>query len=45
LRLASDDDLRTKLGERGWSFVKDKFHYERLARDVAALYERLLVDF
>jgi glycosyltransferase involved in cell wall biosynthesis len=45
LRLASDDDLRRELGERGWSFVKDKFHYERLARDVAALYERLLVDF
>jgi glycosyltransferase involved in cell wall biosynthesis len=45
LKLASDDDLRRELGERGWSFVKDKFHYERLARDVAALYERLLVDF
>lgn len=45
LRLASDDDLRRELGERGWPFVKDKFHYERLACDVAALYERLLVDF
>lgn len=43
LKLTSDDDLRRALGERGWSFVKDKFHYERLARDVAALYERLLV--
>ncbi|MCZ4409262.1 glycosyltransferase [Cryomorphaceae bacterium 1068] len=43
LKLASDDDLRKAMGERGWSFVKDKFHYERLARDVAALYARLLV--
>jgi len=45
LKLASDDDLRRALGERGWLFVKDKFHYERLARDVATLYERLLADF
>lgn len=45
LKLASDVELRRALGERGWTFVKDKFHYERLARDVAALYERLLADF
>lgn len=45
LKLASDEELRKAFGERGWRFVKDKFHYERLARDVAALYERLLVDF
>jgi len=43
LKLATDDKLRKALGERGWSFVKDKFHYERLARDVATLYDRLLV--
>lgn len=45
LKLASDEKLRRAFGERGWSFVKDKFHYKRLASDVAALYERLLVDF
>lgn len=42
LILAEDDEKRAQFGERGWRFVKDKFHYERLARDVAALYSRLL---
>lgn len=42
LKLAKDDALRRSLGQKGWEFVRDKFHYERLARDVAALYERLL---
>jgi len=42
LLLARDESKRRALGERGWEFVRDKFHYQRLARDVAALYERLL---
>ncbi len=42
LKLAKDDDLRNLFGTRGWAFVKDKFHYHRLAADVAGLYERLL---
>lgn len=42
LILAQDDEKRHQFGEKGWRFVKDKFHYERLARDVADLYARLL---
>jgi glycosyltransferase involved in cell wall biosynthesis len=42
LRLCTDEKLRKKLESRGWPFVQDKFHYQRLANDVANLYDRLL---
>lgn len=42
LKLIEDHPLRRRFGEKGWTFVKDKFHYERLVGDVVKLYDRLL---
>lgn len=42
LRLIEDDTLRKKFGADGWSFVKEKFHFRRLAKDTADLYTELL---
>ena len=35
-------DLRKKMGEEGWAFVKNKFHYLRLVHDMKNLYISLL---
>lgn len=43
LKLINDKTLRDEMGARGWAFVKDKFHYERLVNDITALYNRLLL--
>jgi glycosyltransferase involved in cell wall biosynthesis len=43
LKLIENPIIRRQFGEKGWSFVKDKFHYERLVGDVVKLYDRLLV--
>ncbi|UPT66275.1 MAG: glycosyltransferase [Sphingobacteriales bacterium JAD_PAG50586_3] len=40
--LVEDDDLRHKMGEKGWAHVKDTFHYTRLVTDINALYTQLL---
>lgn len=40
--LVEDDQLRSKMGANGWDFVKDKFHFNRLIKDMSALYEELL---
>lgn len=42
--LALNADLRRTFGEKGWPFVKERFHYTRLVRDMAALYDQLLAD-
>jgi glycosyltransferase involved in cell wall biosynthesis len=42
LRLIEDDELRREFGSEGWEFVRQKFHYERLAKDTADLYYELL---
>jgi glycosyltransferase involved in cell wall biosynthesis len=42
LRLVEDQKLRAEFGSDGWSFVKQKFHYERLVSDMSQLYTRLL---
>ncbi len=42
LEMVNDDSLRLQFGEKGWQFVKDKFHYERLVDDIAKLYGSLL---
>jgi len=42
LRLVEDDDLRNEFGAAGWSYVHEKFHYQRLAQDTAQLYHELL---
>lgn len=41
-RLVEDDLLRKKMGDYGWEFVKEKFHYKRLVSDMKTLYENLL---
>lgn len=42
LRLVEDNELRKKMGEKGWEFVKNKFHYLRLVHDMKNLYKSLL---
>jgi len=42
LRLVEDQKLRGEFGSDGWSFVKQKFHFERLVDDMSQLYTRLL---
>jgi glycosyltransferase involved in cell wall biosynthesis len=42
LKLIDDDDLRKKMGNKGWDFVHKKFHYLRLAEDMKSLYFSLL---
>ncbi|NNC83297.1 MAG: glycosyltransferase [Flavobacteriales bacterium] len=41
LRLVDDADYRLRLGEKGWDFVKDRFHYSRLVDDITQLYHSL----
>jgi len=43
LVLAQDPELRATLGRTGEQEVFARFGYQRLVRDVAALYEQLLV--
>lgn len=42
LRLVEDQKLRAEFGSDGWSYVRQKFHYERLVNDMSELYTRLL---
>ena len=42
LKLANDEDLRTKMGEIGKQFVNQKFNYSRLIDDMIKLYLSLL---
>ncbi len=42
LRLVEDEELRARLGSRGAGFVMERFSYQRLVRDMAALYHQLI---
>ena len=42
LKLIEDDELRKKMGEKGWDFVKKEFHYSRLVNDMERLYLSLI---
>ncbi len=42
LKLVENDALRKQMSEKGWEFVKEKFHYERLVSDMRELYFSLL---
>jgi glycosyltransferase involved in cell wall biosynthesis len=42
LKLVNDAGLRVEFSKNGWPFVRDRFHYTRLVKDMAALYNRLL---
>lgn len=42
LKLVADKQLREKMSQKGWMFVKGRFHYERLVDDMRQLYRSLL---
>ncbi|NTW33266.1 MAG: glycosyltransferase family 4 protein [Bacteroidetes bacterium] len=42
LILVNNENLREKMSEKGWLFVKDKFHFTRLVKDTKDLYYSLL---
>jgi len=42
LCLLEDDELRERMGKKGWKHVHEKFSAQRLARDVAKLYKDLM---
>jgi glycosyltransferase involved in cell wall biosynthesis len=42
LLLTENDALRKQMSEKGWEFVKDKFHYTRLVKDMEEYYRKLL---
>jgi glycosyltransferase involved in cell wall biosynthesis len=42
LVLIENEALRKDMGERGWAFVKERFHFERLVKDMEQYYKRLL---
>ena len=42
MKLVEDDELRNKMGEKGWDFVSKEFHYMRLVDDMRNLYHSLL---
>ena len=44
LKLVENDALRKQMSEKGWEFVKEKFHYERLINDMRELYFSLLAN-
>lgn len=41
-RLVNDDALRSSLGQGGWEFVRDRYHYTRLVENTARLYREIL---
>lgn len=43
IKLIDNESLRKEMGLRGWSFVKDKFHYTRLVKDMENYYKHLLL--
>ncbi len=42
LYMIENDEARKYMSGKGWSFVKDKFHYTRLVNDMNNLYKKLL---
>lgn len=43
-KLIEDDQLRKEMGKVGYSFVREKFTYQRLANDMDHLYKNLLKE-
>ncbi|MEX1003151.1 MAG: glycosyltransferase [Crocinitomicaceae bacterium] len=41
-KLIESAEMREKMSQNGWNHVKNKFHYERLCRDVENLYKEVL---
>lgn len=41
-KLVEDDTLRSTMSTKGWGFVKEKYHYTRLTKEMESLYLSLL---
>lgn len=41
LYLVNNKNIRSEMSQNGWAFVRDKFHYTRLANDMSKLYDEL----
>lgn len=44
LSLCEDQNKRSNMSIKGWEFVKEKFHYTRLTKDMDILYQKLLLQ-
>lgn len=42
LVLIENEALRNEMGQKGWAFVKERFHFERLVMDMEHYYKELL---
>ena len=42
LELIENEKIREKMSQNGWTFVKEKFHYESLVQNMEQLYHSLL---
>jgi glycosyltransferase involved in cell wall biosynthesis len=42
IQLVENEDLRNRMGSLGWDHVKERYHYTRLVKDMADLYNSLL---
>lgn len=42
LELIENDSLRLQMASNGWDFVREKYHYTRLVRDIEMYYKELL---
>ncbi len=40
--LIENDEIRKKMSQNGWNYVREKFHYMRLAKDMETYYNELL---
>lgn len=40
--LIENDEIRKKMSQNGWTYVRDKFHYTRLVKDMETYYRELL---
>jgi len=44
LTLIESDEIRQFMSEKGWEFVREKFHYTTLVRNIEDLYRKLLIE-
>jgi glycosyltransferase involved in cell wall biosynthesis len=42
LVLIENEALRNEMGRKGWAFVKERFHFERLVKEMEHYYKELL---
>lgn len=42
LKLIENEDIRETMGKKGWGYVREKYHYTRLTKDMESLYFSLI---